>query len=111
MSEHVDDDELKQLIKSGAKIVSRKPPEKVAPSEPSDLQKIIAAIHSLDRTLSAIADRPAPEVNVAAPRVVVEPKISMPDQKPAWRKVRVKVEERDKTVDQRIKSFILEVIE
>ncbi len=111
MSEHIHDDELKDLIRSGAKIVARKTAAKPSAPEISDAQKIIAAIRSLDTTLAALADRPVPDVTVAAPQISVEPKINVEATKPAPRRWKVEVTERDKTADQRIKSLTIEAID
>ncbi len=104
MSEHVDDDELKQLLKSGAKILSRKPAAKAPVPEATDAQKIIATIQSLGPMLAALANRKSPDVNVAAPKIVFEPKIDV-EAKKEPREWEVEVVERDKTADQRIKKL------
>ncbi len=111
MSAHVEDDELKELIRNGAKIVARKPGAAAAPAQPSEAAQIISAIRSLDSTLVALSHRPAPDVKIAPAEVSVKPQIHVEAPKPTPRKWRVEVTERDKTADQRIKSLTIEAID
>jgi hypothetical protein len=111
MSDHIEDEELKELLRSGVKIVSRKNGGAPEQKEVSDADKIISAIKSLGENISMIADRPAPDVNVAAPRVsVAAPGVTV-STPAAPRKWRVTVEERDRTADQRIKSLTIEAVD
>lgn len=111
MSDHIDDEELKDLLRSGVKIVSRKTGGASEEKKPSDADKIISAIKSLGENISMMVDRPTPDVNVAAPKVSVAAPAVNVSTPVAPRKWRVTVEERDRTADQRIKSLTIEAID
>jgi hypothetical protein len=110
MPPHINDAELAGIVREGGKIVERRPAPGQEPKAPSELQQILAAIRSLDGTLSALAERPVPEVKVAAPQVSVKAPVTVEASKPP-RRWRVEVTERDNSADQRIKSLTIEAID
>lgn len=105
----IDDEELKELIRSGAKILSRTSAPAPEPEPPTDMAQIIASINGVVDSLTALAARPSPGVSVSAPQVSVKPQITVePRREP--KEYIVEVVERDKSADQRIKKLSIKPI-
>ena len=106
MSFHMDDDELKEELKAGAKITRGAPAE--AEPEPEDSNPVAEAIEELTEAVQALADRPAqpaPAVHVAAPKINFTP----PAEKPEPRQWKAEVTERDR--DNRVKTILFTAID
>lgn len=104
---NVNDEELIEMMRGGAKIARRGYPEQQAPEAPKapDPSSILAAeLQSLTKAMIAAVNRPlpTPNVKVSAPSVSVEsPTVNVSSPK-VWE---FEITERDNTEERRIKKF------
>lgn len=80
MSFHVDDEELQEYTKKGARAVGVTPPKPVAPKPPEPQSPLAAEMRELAVAVKAALVReptPEPDIHVAAPQVTVKPEINV----------------------------------
>lgn len=113
MSFHVEDSELQQHAKDGARIVGPTKPAAPAvapePAKPTEMQELTAAMKAMAESVAAAMDRvaDAPDVHVAAPKIVINPELKVREH----RKFKLEVTERDNTYERRIKTLTIEAVD